>query len=271
LVHGKSVEELVGDREREDVGVKFTAWGTTLDRFYTGSSDGVVRVWNVRSLGNPLVQNLMEAPAPISCGMFSPDKTRLLVGDASGRIFLLTIDDQDIQKSSYQTFALPGGRSKTIRRPTPITRHPDPPPPPFDAAGRPIEVETDLPGSSFLRNSQLKLHPDPTIGAVQGPRYIETGLFRAEAHLNGDPTQPLYARWEAQQLESGFHGQKSLTRSQKLVAYGALGSLHARNIAVDLDLRSLSLETRLALETEEAELNPVEDYGFMYDEDTDNE
>ncbi|KAK0613785.1 WD40-repeat-containing domain protein, partial [Immersiella caudata] len=272
LNHGESVEELLGNREREDVGVKFTAWGTTLDRFYTGSSDGVVKVWNVRSLGNPLVRNLMEAPAPISCGMFSPDKTRLLISDASGRIFLLAVDDQDIQKPQFQAFPLPGGGTKTVRQPTPITRHPEPPPPPFDAEGRPIEVDTGRPGSSFLRNSQIRLHPNPTIGAVQGPRYIETGLFLKEAHFNEDPTQPLYAVWEAKQRESNNVVRTKLPAEPQrpLAVYDPLGPIHARNLALDLDISSLSLETRLELENEDAELSPIEDYGFVY-EDTDDE
>ncbi|KAK0639326.1 WD40-repeat-containing domain protein [Cercophora newfieldiana] len=267
LRHGESVEELQGNREREDVGVKFTAWGSTPDRFYTGSSDGVVKVWNVRSLGNPLVQNLLEAPAPITCGMFSPDRTRLLIGDASGRIFLLSIDDQDIQKPTYQTFSLPGGGSKTIRLPTPIVRHPEPAPPPFDAEGRPIEVERGPSGSSFLRHSQLRLHPNPTIGAVQGPRYMETGLFCKEAHLNEDPQEPLLAAWEGQQQSSKRLWAGPALRPQRpMTAYGALGARHRQNLELDVDIERLSLETRLELEAEGAELEPVEEYGFVYEE-----
>ena len=54
LQHGASLEIFDEEhREKLDTGVKFTAWGTTLDRFYTGGSDGAVNVWNVRSLTKP--------------------------------------------------------------------------------------------------------------------------------------------------------------------------------------------------------------------------
>ncbi|PHH63472.1 hypothetical protein CDD80_1217 [Ophiocordyceps camponoti-rufipedis] len=49
LRHGDPLDDFSYDREKEDTGVKFTAWGSTPDRFYTGSSDGVVKA--VSSLG----------------------------------------------------------------------------------------------------------------------------------------------------------------------------------------------------------------------------
>lgn len=81
----------------EDTGVKFVAWGETPDRLYTGSSDGVVKVWNVRTHGTsaagPFVRNLLHCPASVSFGVFSPNKSKLAVGDASGRVFLLSVED----------------------------------------------------------------------------------------------------------------------------------------------------------------------------------
>ncbi|KAK3905886.1 hypothetical protein C8A05DRAFT_41220 [Staphylotrichum tortipilum] len=212
LRHGKPIDEYHGDREQEDVGVKFTAWGTTLDRFYTGSSDGVVKVWNVRSPTKPLVRHLLEAPAPITAGMFCPDKSRLVLGDGSGRVFMLSIEEEKEQPVSITKVPIPsaGGSAgggapsfRTIRRPPAISPHPDPPPPTHDAEGRPIAAATGpLIGRALLVSGRLKRHPDPTIGVVQGPRYAETGLFRADMHYLQDPAQPLVARWEATQQEA---------------------------------------------------------------------
>ncbi|KAL1835444.1 hypothetical protein VTJ49DRAFT_6704 [Mycothermus thermophilus] len=203
LAHGEPIDEYRGDREREDVGVKFTAWGTTPDRFYTGSSDGVVKVWNVRCEKNPLVRNLLEAPAPITAGMFCPDKSRLVVGDASGRVFLLSMDEEKPQPVTEMKIPLPGGQFKVLRRPPAVIPHPDPPPPTYDAEGRPIVPETGpARGRAYLQAGMLERHPDPTIGVVQGPRYAETGLFRREMHFNEDPSMPLLARWEALQQEA---------------------------------------------------------------------
>jgi len=264
LSHGKSVEELGAGREGEDTGVRFTGWGTTLDRFYTGSSDGVVKVWNVRSLGNPLVRNLMEVPAPVSNGMFSPDKTKLLIGDASGKIFLLSVDGEDIQKSCYERFELPGGGFKTIRRPIPIVRHPEPPPPPG------YHIETDSPWSRFLQTLQLRLHPNPTIGAVQGPCYADTNLFCVEGHFNRQPAEPLLAKWEAQQQESIKAPVGSLrTRfppQRPVRGYEALAARHLQNLSFDLDVTALSLETKAELEAAGAVFEPVGGYDFAYEE-----
>ncbi|KAJ2996825.1 hypothetical protein NUW58_g846 [Xylaria curta] len=91
LEHGDPVEELLGEREEEDVGVKFTAWATTADRLYTGSSDGVVKVWNIRHGKGVLIKDLIEVAAPITYGAFSPDYTRLVIGDGSGRVYLRAV------------------------------------------------------------------------------------------------------------------------------------------------------------------------------------
>ncbi|KAJ4307118.1 hypothetical protein N0V88_000495 [Collariella sp. IMI 366227] len=157
LHHGAPIDEYRGDREREDVGVKFTAWGTTPDRFYTGSSDGVVKVWNVRSLERPLVRNLLEAPAPITAGMFCPDKSRLVVGDASGRVFLFSVDEEKHQPTL--TMNIPDPRSttgfRTLHRPPAITPHPDPLPPTHDAEGNPSYQNRPL------HRSRLPRQPPP--------------------------------------------------------------------------------------------------------------
>ncbi|EPE08770.1 wd repeat-containing protein [Ophiostoma piceae UAMH 11346] len=164
LEHGKCIEELAGERiSNEDTGVKFVAWGQTPDRLYTGSSDGIVKVWNVRTHSNssatPFVRNLLQCPGPVSFGAFSPNKSKLAIGDATGRVTVLAVDDNlnkndeeadflsdtddeaDVQDSSKPIsntrIAGPAAglhhrrHPKTFKQhPPEIIRHPTPPPPP---------------------------------------------------------------------------------------------------------------------------------------------
>lgn len=279
LRHDKPIDEpAAGDREREDVGVKFTAWGTTLDRFYTGSSDGTVKVWNVRSLKRPFVRDLLYVPSAVSCAMFSPDRSKLVVGDASGRIFVLSLDPDNVKPSSTLSTPPPGKtRSGPRCPPDTITQHYEPAPPPCNVAGRPIDPET-LTGvyiaHAWLAADQVVLHPHRTIGAVKGPRYAETGMFCREFHLHEDPAQPLLATQEVLQQESRVHrGGNGGGRMRVLKPpreYEALAARHERNKGVDLDVEGLEEETRRGLEAEGAELEVEgEVYGFLYEEEWD--
>ncbi|TEA16598.1 Rik1-associated factor 1 [Colletotrichum sidae] len=121
------------DKEEEDVGVKFSAWGTTADRFYTGGSDGLVKVWNVRNAREPLIRDLLEAPGCITCGGFSPDYSKLVVGDATGRVMLLSLDKDDEPVAKFMMPPTPSGLkpagSRPVRRPLAFLRHDEPPPP----------------------------------------------------------------------------------------------------------------------------------------------
>lgn len=269
LRHGQPIDEYRGDREREDVGVKFCAWGTTPDRFYTGSSDGVVKVWNIRSLSKPLVRNLIQAPAPITAGMFCPDKTRLVVGDASGRVFMFSIQEEKEQAMSSTQVPLPGAAGfKTIQRPPAITPHPDPPAPTHDAEGRLIVSESgSMIGRGYLNSLHLERHFNPTIGVVQGPRYAETGLFRRDMHFNEDPTQPLLAQWEAMQQEAWVPSWRFTSRRwdqgnvlRPLKEVQNLEERHIRNKALDLEVEALTMETLLDLDRDGVDLGLADDY-----------
>lgn len=315
LRHGEPVEELLGEREQEDVGVKFTVWGTTADRLYTGSSDGVVKVWNVRHGNAVLVKNLVEASGPIICGAFSPDFTKLAVGDGTGRVYLMTLDEEEEKDEAAATsttvssgalgssaFLKLGG--KQIRRPRSIIPHPEVPPPGDDnsaalataAAAETATSELLYPGQErareYLRNGELVLHPDLGIGAVQGPNYAQTGLFRAEAHAGGDPSQPLVAAFEVQQQRPGYTAApRQLQRRQqkekdKLINAAATTpllrkyhqeirrqDLHRENISLDLEVTDFLPEaTRMQLVIDGADPDMLNnyataDYSFSYEED----
>lgn len=261
LRHGEPIEELRGDREHEDIGVKFTAWGRTLDRFYTGSSDGVVKVWNVRS-HKPLVRDLLEVPAPVSCGMFSPDKSRLVIGDASGRVFCLSLNEEDEgdhnDRTIFMHMKMPGQKHpKRIRRPQSIIPHPEPEAPTYDVQGQLIESESGISrGRAYLAKLQLQQLPDRTVGVVQGPNYVETGLFRREAHMDEDPRLPLkgsfygFQRESQRQHSEGMRRYLSPLRPVTEESFFEAKVVHSANLPLDFNVDHLDKETRRALEAE---------------------
>ncbi|KAK4075104.1 uncharacterized protein Triagg1_4768 [Trichoderma aggressivum f. europaeum] len=275
LQHGRPLDEYYHDREKEDTGVKFTAWGNNLDRFYTGSSDGTVMVWNVRKKHRPYIRTILEAPGPISCGAFSPDFRKMVVGDATGRVFLFSIDKEDEPEAHFITIP---GVDRPLRRPTPFIPHPEPEPP-YRDPDNPNNVNddddmhiADLVKRIYLDTKQIVIDPNPTIGAVQGPEYASTGLFRREAHLNEDPAGHLLSYFERNQRQSIAASRGQLGRSvRKLRDPGEpdarLKVVHAINKARDLDVELLAEDDRDALVQSKVELvlNEV-DCGFDYEE-----
>ncbi|KAL9111589.1 MAG: hypothetical protein Q9227_004077 [Pyrenula ochraceoflavens] len=93
LQHGKPMSELLHDRPRElsDVGVRAAQWGTHTHQLYTGASDGVLKLWDIRrSPEDVLIKDVARFNAEIMCAKFSADKTNLVIGDGQGSIHLLT-------------------------------------------------------------------------------------------------------------------------------------------------------------------------------------
>lgn len=275
LAHGPPLAGIaVGDNE-DDTGVKFTAWAASMDRFYTGSSDGVVKVWNIRGR-KAKGRVILEAPAQISHGAFSPDFSKLVIGDASGRVFILSVgEDEEKPPSFVKLSGPPGLGSTTRRRPTPITPHGEPPPPPELLQTR--ETNADL-GRAYVAARQLKFSGDITVGMVQDVNYAETGLFRLEYHADHDPAKDLVAWHERQQqgnlkMFANFPIQtKRLRRisssgrdADVMEVYGEefvandVARRHEENCKLDLDFEGLSLETREALERDRVPLQELHD------------
>ncbi|KAI0601826.1 hypothetical protein F4775DRAFT_539384 [Biscogniauxia sp. FL1348] len=268
LEHGDPVEELLGDREQEDVGVKFTAWGTTADRLYTGSSDGVVKVWNIRHGKGTHIKDLIEVAAPITVGAFSPDFTKLAIGDGSGRVYLLALDEgEDAAVSSDFLKLQLNGKQRAIRRPRPFIPHAEVPPPPEDptsistSSSEPRLAVGQTRARAYLQKAELERHADVTIGVVQGPNYAQTGLFRAEAHLDGDTAGPLLSAFESQQLEN-----QHFARTQRFPRQGqdmwvgqgekewTYRDFHDNNVAEMVLADVLYEETERVLRSEGAEI-----------------
>ncbi|KAF1979181.1 WD40 repeat-like protein [Bimuria novae-zelandiae CBS 107.79] len=98
LAHGSSLMPLDEDIDREltDTGVRFLTWGDNATRLYTGSSDGVVKVWNVvRSEEETFVKDLITLDSGIMSGAFSPDRSRLLLGEVNGSVNVLEVGRDD--------------------------------------------------------------------------------------------------------------------------------------------------------------------------------
>ena len=95
LAHGESVNVLDHDRDRElaDTGIRFLSWGAASSRLYSGSSDGVVKVWNpYRATNSAHVQDAASFQTAVMSGAFSPDFRDLLVGEECGRLNHLRIE-----------------------------------------------------------------------------------------------------------------------------------------------------------------------------------
>ena len=87
LRHGKSIMP-TGEK---DTGVMMSLWGPGNSLYYTGSSDGEIRAWDIRRHPNDvLVNTVAQLGAGIQSGAFSPDGTHLLIGDATGGIHVLS-------------------------------------------------------------------------------------------------------------------------------------------------------------------------------------
>ncbi|KAJ4153092.1 hypothetical protein LMH87_009597 [Akanthomyces muscarius] len=290
LKHGSPLEEVLRpeDREREDTGVKFTTWGSDLSRLYTGSSDGVVKVWNIRNRRKPFVRDLLRAPGPISCGSFSPDHSKLAIGDATGRLFLFSVTKDEKLEEQF-TMVLPG-TNRRIRRPKPFTPHAEPPPPApahdpdalalTDAAA--ADEDEDVDAATFARRKyldtqQVTLHHNPVIGAVQGSQYAASGLFLRDAHLDDDPAAPLVTKYERLQQESrhsvlggaASHRRRSMRRLAPAAVDDATEQLHRNNVALDFDATTLA-ETDLEELVRAGALLDIgdegEDWGFTYED-----
>lgn len=275
LAHGPPLEGIaVGDNE-DDTGVKFTAWAASMDRFYTGSSDGVVKVWNIRG-HEAKGRVILEAPAQISHGAFSPDYSKLVIGDASGRVFILSVGEDEEKPPSFISLSGPPGLGATTRRrPTPITPHPEPPPPPQLLQTR--GTSADL-GRAYVTARQLKFSGDGTVGMVQDVNYGVTGLFQRDAHAEYDPTRELMAYVESQQQINSkmFANAPIRTRRVKRIGFPSddadhmdvdgedpradqVARRHEENRKLDLEFEGLSLETRDALERDGVPLQELRD------------
>lgn len=100
LSHGRSLMPLQDGlpHERTDTGVRFLSWGENAMRLYSGSSDGVVKAWDVtRSDDDTFVKDIVTFNSGIMAGAFSPDYSKLVLGDVNGSVNVLDVGRDDCE------------------------------------------------------------------------------------------------------------------------------------------------------------------------------
>ncbi|KAL9005089.1 MAG: hypothetical protein Q9188_002109 [Gyalolechia gomerana] len=173
LHHGKPLQELAANeeelpynehREKFDAGVMLSVWGKGASLFYTGSSDGAIKAWDIlRAPEDVWVRDVARLPAGIQSGALSPDGMNLLVGDAVGGVHVLS--------------AAPFGLLHTDQDDDADGRGYNPDPINFVYADEKKDgSEVDNPGTEgielgnqLMKSGQTILHP--LFGVGKGPKY----------------------------------------------------------------------------------------------------
>jgi len=216
LCHGPALNEL--DRSRSpaeaDTGVCMSLWGLEGSLYYSGSSDGVIKAWDIRRHPEDvLVRDVAHLDAGVQNGAFSPDFTNLLVGDAAGGIHILSSVPYGMQSNNND----PDDDSDPATIPIEIIRAPD-------GSGKRLLPNDDNPGTEgieaayeLLASSQVELNSDYGVG--QGLNY--NGPFaiyaRKEPKEDGQPGR-LRKRFDKQQPFSrkGEHRPENASKVRAL-------------------------------------------------------
>ena len=178
LSHDLPLMELDQDRSRAeaDTGVRMSLWNSDGSLFYSGSSDGMIKAWDVRRHPQDvLVRNVAQIGAAVQDGAFSPDFSHLLVGDADGGVHILSAAPTSSAALSDGEGAHEAERITLIRAP--------------DGSGRRLDTGDDNPGTEgieiarkLIASSQLDI--DPVFGPGKGRYY--TGPFAKDSQRKGD-------------------------------------------------------------------------------------
>ncbi|KAL9584087.1 MAG: hypothetical protein Q9212_002334 [Teloschistes hypoglaucus] len=218
LGHGKPLQELPPNeeglssdqhREKVDAGVMLSLWDNAASMFYTGSSDGVVKAWDIfRSPKDVWVRDIARLPAGVQSGALSPDGTNMLVGDAVGGIHILS--------------AAPISRSVNDRQRGGEDDASDIEPIRFIGATVDQNKDGEDPGTEgieasreLLQTGQLLFHP--TFGIGKGPNY--QGPFAVSARWN-NMASGFYELLPdlAKQQAFSLSGEEQLEHSSKIKA-----------------------------------------------------
>ena len=189
LKHGRPLAELDHTRKREeaDTGVMLSLWGPGGSLFYTGSSDGMIKAWDVRRHPTDvLVRNVANFEVSIQSGAFSPDGHNLLVGDAEGGIHILSSAPCGPRSNVKSTDAY----IDLVRA--------------SDGSGAKLEQDDDNPGTegveaarSLIESGQLEFHEQ--LGVGQGPSYRGPYAIYARKEIDGSGVGRLRRRFEKKQ------------------------------------------------------------------------
>jgi hypothetical protein len=85
-----------------DTGIRFCSWNHSRSGFVTGSSDGVVKSWDIfRATEDAHTADLVRLDSAIMTAAYSPDYSRLIVGEVNKAITVLDVgktSDQEVEK-----------------------------------------------------------------------------------------------------------------------------------------------------------------------------
>ncbi|KAF2232059.1 hypothetical protein EV356DRAFT_505657 [Viridothelium virens] len=166
LRHGKSLMPLDESQLPEfvDTGVRFCSWGPYRERLYTGSSDGRVRAWNPYVAPDDMhVRDIAQLDSGVMSGAFSPDYSKLLVGEVNGSINLLSVGEAGRKVKNTAKFKV---------EQLPLTAYEDAPTVSQNATSG-VKVAKDLVSSGEI--ALRPMGPFPIRQAVQGPNYDKAG------------------------------------------------------------------------------------------------
>jgi len=220
--------------------------------------------------GQAFVKTVLSVSGGVSSGAFSRDFSKLLIGDSTGKVHLLEIDRDDLDDDTPQERAPRREIEKTTpwlpkisgRKVPPrvIIPHREPTPP-IDEVKRTTGETANEMGRVFLEEGQLRIHPDRRVGAVQGPNYAETMLYRFDAHEDNDCTRPLLPSIQNCQQYEIVQRHTLHLPSLPLVSSSSQ-KRHARNVKLDLDL---SVAEQQRLEGDGIDLNFEPNSDFKYE------
>ncbi|KAK4981337.1 hypothetical protein LTR66_010068 [Elasticomyces elasticus] len=255
LVHdGEVLMELDKTQPREsiDTGIRFLSWGENRTRLFSGSSDGILKMWNpYLAPEDALVQDVNSFTSGVMSGAFSPDFSKLLIGEVNGTVSVLEVDHLETRRQ-------PADRRKPSRthekldpdkrriRPFKLWSVPTPEPkePPFAAA------------RELVNTNQIEFRPMgslPIRQAVQGPAY--RGPYSSEDTKQARK-ETLAKRKKAEILQEEFASK--LYASRAAPGYSACSEASACTL-------DCVFHPRIVMDDEETKQNGMPDSGRSLD------
>jgi len=75
-----------------DTGIRFCSWNQSREGLLTGSSDGVVKEWNIfKATEDAHIKDIVTLNSPVMSGIFSADFTKLVVGEVNRTVTMLEV------------------------------------------------------------------------------------------------------------------------------------------------------------------------------------
>jgi hypothetical protein len=252
-----------------------------------------VKAWDIKApRGRAYVRNVLSLAGAIISGAFSKDFSKLLVGDATGKVHLMSINDSDLEggpvamgfknsppkegsgksateKERNTEITLQqlleqrnGLLSKSIKRPKLIIPHKEPPPPEGLEINQPRDETSAEIAKQYLKKGWLEQRG--SLGVFQGANYQETGWYDLKAHEDGEKDRPLLSQFhEDQQYVMQQKASVSLDLLRQVKSSNK--EKHEKNMGTDLNLTCMSRETKEALESEGVEIEGQFDHTFTYE------